>query len=199
MRVQIGAALGVVFAGMALVAWTPARDPMTLLPASKLWVEGKSTVRDWKCNAVTIQGAVDARGEEPVQRVVSGEKVVESVIVTVPIEKMDCGNGTMNEHMRKALKSEANPNIVFTLGGYELKTTDGVMKALLNGTLRIGGAERQVSIETELSASPDGILKVKGTHTFAMTQFGLKPPSLMLGAMKVKDQVVVGFDLQLNK
>jgi hypothetical protein len=205
MRRQIGAALGVVVAGLGLTAWVPtpvpapARDPLTLLPASQLWVEGKSTVRDWKCNAVAIQSAVDAVGEEPVQRTLAGDKVVGAVLVTVPIGKMECGNNTMNEHMRKALKAEANPEIVFRLAGYELKASGGAMKAVLSGTLRLGGVEKPITIESDLSATPEGALRVKGTHTFMMTQYGLKPPSLMLGAMKVKDQVVVGFDLLLNK
>jgi hypothetical protein len=31
-----------------------------------------------------------------------------------------------------------------------------------------------------------------------MTEFGLRPPSLMLGTMKVRDKVTVNFDLYLK-
>ena len=35
-------------------------------------------------------------------------------------------------------------------------------------------------------------------HEFAMTEFGVKPPTLMLGTMKVGDRVKVSFDLYVK-
>ena len=37
-----------------------------------------------------------------------------------------------------------------------------------------------------------------GTHEVRMTEFGLKPPKLMLGTMKVDEKIKVGFEIALK-
>ena len=41
------------------------------------------------------------------------QKAVRTVEVSVPVQSLDCGNGTMNCHLRNALRMEANPTIEF--------------------------------------------------------------------------------------
>ena len=86
-------------------------------PESKLWVEGSSTVRGFSCAAQGFDATVTGAG---LAGVLQGQKAVESVDVKVPAEQLDCGNGKMNEHMRKALKADEHPVIEFRLTSYEL-------------------------------------------------------------------------------
>lgn len=199
MRRHIVGTLGVLVAGFASLAWSPARKPITLLPASQLWVEGKSTIRDWKCAAASIQTTIDGQGENPVRLVSAGEKAITSVDLSLPTAKLDCGNKTMNKHMLKALKAEEHSAIAFKLDSYELVSANGSQKGSLRGALKLGGTEQPVEIEVDISMTTEGYLRVSGTYALVMSQYGIKPPSLMLGTMKVRDQVVVGFDLLLNQ
>jgi hypothetical protein len=198
MRKRVAATIGLAAAVMTQAAWqTP--DPITVLPASVLTVEGKSTLRDWKCKAGLVQSAITSQGEDPIRLVAGGEKAITAVELTIPIAKLDCSNGTMNEHMQKALKAKDNPAISFRLGTYDLKAAAAGQKAALNGVLKIAGAEQPVAIDADVSVTPEGALKVSGSYAFAMTKFGVKPPSLMLGTMKVKDEVVVRFEMLLDR
>ena len=196
---RIGSALAAALVVLGVVGWTPVADPMSLLPSSQLWVEGKSTLRDWKCKAGELQATISANGNDAVAQILAGEKAVQGVDLTVPIAKMDCSNGTMNEHMRKALKSKDNPTITFKLDSYELRNAEEARKGTLNGGLTIGGVTKPIVMEVHFAKAPNGDLRVTGTHTLQMTIYGIKPPALMLGTMKVKDQVTVGFDLVLNR
>jgi hypothetical protein len=45
----------------------------------------------------------------------------------------------------------------------------------------------------------NGTVTLKGTKLLKMTDYGVKPPSLMFGTMKVADAVTVSFDLVLNQ
>ena len=70
--------------------------------------------------------------------VLGGEQAVRRVAVRVPAEKLDCGNGTMNEHMLKALRAKEFKTIAFRVAAYEVaKGADGV-KGTLTGTLTLG-------------------------------------------------------------
>jgi hypothetical protein len=189
----LAAVLGLV---PATIAMTNAGDPLLLEPQSRLWIDGKSTVRKFSCKAGAFDVAVDA-APGAIGSVAAGQKAVRSVTVKVAAEKMDCGNGTMNEHMMKALKAKDAPVISFKLASYDVaKGADGV-KGTLTGTLTLGGVEKTVSIPAQASDEA-GRLHVTGTTTINMTEYGLKAPSLMMGTMKVDPNVAVSFDLYLK-
>jgi histidinol dehydrogenase len=99
-------------------AWSLYQEQLALQPTSKLWVEGTSTVRSFSCQATEVKATVEASGSNAIARLMTGDKAVESVNVAVPSEKLDCGNGTMNEHMRKAIKTADAPTIAFHVTSY---------------------------------------------------------------------------------
>ena len=180
------------------IAGTPTRSPIDMQPESRLWIAGTSTVRSFQCQATAFDAKIESAPNGAVAAVLAGDKAVSSVTVTVPVEKLDCKNGTMNEHMRKALKASQNPTIVFKVDTYELTRGNDVVDVTLNGTLTIGGTEKPVTINAQAKPGENGTLLVSGTREVRMTEFGLKPPTLMLGTMKVDERVKVGFDIVLK-
>jgi polyisoprenoid-binding protein YceI len=140
-----------------------------------------------------IEGAPNA-----IVGVLGGDKSVKRVEFRVPAEKMDCGNGTMNEHMLKAIKAKEFKTIAFRVASYDVaKGGDGV-HGTLNGTLTLGGVERKIAVEAAAADAGAGALRVSGTYQLKMSEYGLKAPTLMFGTMKVGDAVKVGFDLVLT-
>ena len=179
----------------ALVATAAVASAQMALPRnlslgkeSRVWLEGTSTVRSYKCNATKIDVAVVAETEE------SPSDMVKSASLTVPVAQLECGNKTMNEHMRKALKAEANPQITWKMTSYQVEGANVV----INGKLTIAGKENAIELRGTGSAD-NGTIRFKGSKQFKMTEYGVKPPSLMLGTMKVGDPVTVSFDLVLSE
>lgn len=178
-------------------AWRPLAHPLKLAPESKLWFDGKSTVRDWKCTAPVMQAEVEATAAGAQNQVLAGEKAVTSVKFAVETMKLDCDNGTMNGHMRKALHADKNPEIAFTLTSYELNKNGGVT-GTLQGDLLINGVTKQIMLPVEFAAGPNGTLRITGKYLLKMTDWKVTPPKLMLGTLKVNEMVMVGFDLLLQ-
>ena len=161
---------------------------LSLGKESRVWLEGTSTVRSFKCTANKVDVAVLAETEE------SPADMVKSASLSVPVAQLECGNKTMNEHMRKALKAEANPQITWKMTSYEVQGANVV----INGKLTIAGRENSIELRGTGSAD-NGTIRFKGSKQFNMTEYGVKPPSLMLGTMKVRDPVTVSFDLVLSE
>jgi polyisoprenoid-binding protein YceI len=178
-------------------AWTPADAPLTLAPQSRLWVDGTSTVRAFSCKATALDAEIDG-APNAVAGVLAGDKAVKRVEFRVPAEKLDCGNGTMNEHMLKAIKAKEFRTIAFRVATYEVaKGAEGV-RGTLTGTLSLGGVEKTITIEATGKDGGTGALRVTGVHELKLSDYGLKAPTLMFGTMKVGDAVKVGFDLVLK-
>ena len=184
----------VVTAGALLVTAAVASGQMALPrnlslgKESRVWLDGTSTVRSYTCNATKLDVAVVAESDE------SPATMVKSASVNVPVAQLECGNKTMNEHMRKALKAETNPQITWKMTSYEVQGANVVIK----GKLTIAGKENAIELRGTGSAA-NNTLRFKGSKQFNMTEYGVKPPSLMLGTMKVRDPVTVSFDLVLSE
>ena len=162
-----------------------------------LTIAGTSTVRSWTCEAEGF-----AMTPRPVsgfeEGVLNREKALETVTVTFPVAAIECGNGTMNDHLRKALQADAHPEITYTLATYELRDAEGGVAVEAEGRLTIAGQERPITMAITAEADADGRLRIKGEQRVDMTEFGVKPPKLMLGTLKVGKEVVVTFDMPLK-
>ena len=180
-----------------ITAWTNRNDGvLTLAPQSRMWFDGTSTVRAFTCSA-GLEADVTTTAPAAVSAVAAGQKAVSGVVVRVPAAKLDCKHGKMNEHMLKALKAVENPVITYTVASYELAKADVGIQATLTGTLSLGGVEKPMVVIAK-AKDEGGMLRVTGTQKIAMSEFGLKPPTLMMNTLKVGNEVTVGFDLLLK-
>ena len=166
----------------------------TTLPVraeSRVWFDGTSTARSFSCKAGKLNGTVEIAAGQAATGLTVGQKAIKDVALTLPVASLGCGNGTMDDHMRKALKADANPTIKFTLSSYDLSGTT----AKLNGKLSIAGQEKPITLNGTLSQDESGQMRLKGSKQINMTEWGVKPPSLMMGAMKVGEAVTVNYDM----
>jgi polyisoprenoid-binding protein YceI len=181
----------------ATLALRAASTAMTVEPGSRIWVAGTSTVRSFTCEAPQFETAIEAAAPGAVGSLLAGERAVQSATLRIAAARMDCGNGTMNGHMQRALKSADNPTITFVLSAYEPTRTAAGIAGTISGQLTLGGVTKPVTMPA--SARRDGdALRVTGAHDLNMTEYGLKPPTLMMGTMKVGRVVKVNFDLLIK-
>ena len=173
-------------------------EQLAVQSQSRIWIEGSSTIRSFQCGVPEFTLAVNADGIGAVSAVLGGQKAVRTVELTVPTEKMECGNGRMNEHMLKAVKAEENPTIRFTLASYDVaKAGDGV-QGMLRGTLALGGAQHPIDVNAVATDAGNGAMRIVGGYEVALSAFDLERPSLMFGRIKVGDRIQVKFDLVLK-
>ena len=167
--------------------------------ASKLSVEGTSTVRGWKCDATTIEATVSGAGAAATASAKDVGAAAKHALLTIPVAQLDCHNGTMNEHMRKALKANDNKTIQYRIATWEVTPRgDDSASVKTSGTLAMAGAEKPLTVDLAAKRGEAGSWKLAGSKTLQMTEWGIKPPSLMLGTMKVRDPVTIRFELEMK-
>jgi polyisoprenoid-binding protein YceI len=170
-----------------------AQSRATLAPASKMWIEGTSNVHDWKVEATTIDAQIelDAAG-----LAAPPAAMLKKVTLTIPVTALKSEHAKMDDNIRKALKADRNPQIVYVLDKVDAvsaETKDGfTLRA--QGTLNIAGVENAVTAEIAATRMADGTIKATGTVPVKMTAYQVKPPTAMLGAIKCGDEVKVKFD-----
>ncbi len=188
-RIWISAALAAGFIATTSGAAAPASKPVT----SKVWLKGDSTVRSFRCDAKRVETKLKGLDQAGSMDALAKSEIDGAVKILV--SSLDCANGTMNEHLQDALKMRQHPEIALRVQSVQLGARNGDnVKITANGDLTLSGQTRPVVINGVARQTATGLV-MQGEHRLKMTEFGVKPPSLMLGTMKVKDDVTVGFEL----
>lgn len=175
------------------------RYRLTASPDSRLWVDGTSTLRDFSCEAgrmdVTVVLGSPPSGLDASE--VAG--AVEDASAAVPALRLDCGNDTMNKHMRNALKVEYVSTIRFRLARHAVAAAAGDSATVeMSGNLTLAGVERALPLVVTLRRESGDTLRVTGGVDLDMTDFDVEPPSLFFGTLNVGRRVEVLFDVLLT-
>jgi polyisoprenoid-binding protein YceI len=148
-----------------------------------------SMVGNWACGGDAKVEAEPAKSGVPVPGLAGG---VQTVVVTTSVPAIDCGDSTMNKHLRKALKENQFPEIRYEALKYALVDNGSAVQT--SGDLTIAGITKPLALGAKLVPLAEGGTKVTGQVEINMRDYGVKPPSLFFGALKVADVVTVKFN-----
>lgn len=190
----VTAAIG--FGATAAAAQGPSAVRLRLEPGSEVTVEGTSTMHSYHCTTNKIMAYVDV---DPgyTKDLTKIAKPIVSVKVNIVVNTLKCGNTTMDKNLYSTLNAEKNPVITYTLSGYDiLNGLSSSFAANTKGSLKISGTEKLIDMKVNASRLSEGKVTAEGEETLLMTDFGIKPPSFMLGTLKVGNEVKVKFNLK---
>ena len=169
---------------------------LTLGPESKLWVEGGSNLHDWSCKASSVDAAIEVDDAFFKTKTVSATSL-KRVQVKVPVRNLKCGNGKMENNLYKTLKADDASEISYSLATFDVvpgATTDSfTVKAV--GALTIAGTEKTLTMDVTAARLPDGSIRAEGALPLLMTDFGVKPPTALLGTLRTDNKITVKFSL----
>lgn len=160
-----------------------------------LSVSGTSTMHDWvmksgvgDCTATFVE---DAKGN-----------LIDLTTLnfTVSAKSLKSGKDGMDKNAYKALKTDKAPNVTATLKSAEVSTKDNknyTIKTVIK--LTIAGKTLDTELVAQAKRINDNSYAIKGEKQISMKDYGMEPPSFMLGAVKTGNDVVLNFDAVLNR
>ncbi len=162
----------------------------------QITVAGTSNVHDWtsKATAVNVSGDFNL-SNTGVEKINTGVVKIETKSI-----KSTKNSDIMDSRTYSTLKADAHPQIsyVFTkLLNVQQSGSETIMT--VNGNLTIAGVTKPTDLVLRIKTLPNGDLEIKGSRKILMSNHGVKPPSFMLGAMKVGDEINITYDIILKK
>jgi len=184
---------------------TTAPAAVHLGPGSALWIEGTSTVHEWESRTTqpTVKLLRDGPAADPADVAALDQWLraggLKGLELRVPLATMHSKKGSaLDKNLLKALKAEQNPEITFHLTQAKVGNASGdSISVSADGVLRVAGRERPITVAGRLVRSEAGVW-LNGSHGLRMTEYDVKPPTMMLGTLKVHDSVSVYFRLLLS-
>lgn len=179
------------------------RAAVSLGPGSELWLEGTSTLHDYECRTSTLEMKClrDAAQADPKDVAALDAWLragnLKGLDLVIPVGTMVSGKDGLDKNMYKTMRTKEFPNIRFLMSSAQFGTARGdTLPVTANGTLTITDQQRTVAVKGHIVRAETGVW-LEGTHPMKMSEFGVKPPKLMMGTIKVHDPIVVRFRLLL--
>ncbi|MBC7946877.1 MAG: YceI family protein [Chitinophagaceae bacterium] len=125
---------------------------------------------------------------------------VEALSFSLAVLELKSGEKKLDKNAYKALKSDKHKNIFYKLVSATVvpqKDNRYLMKT--QGNLSIAGVTRPVTMDVYCAVNKDGTITCTGSDKLKMSDFQVKPPTFMLGAMKTGDAITLDFTLVYKK
>ena len=154
-------------------------------------VLGSSNVHDWQMASVAMESQGDF--------IINAEHQLTGIPAfgfSLDAKSLKSEHQTMDERTYKTMKADQYPKVVYKLtsaaitevekGKYTIKTT---------GRLTIAGVTQTINMAVHAVVNADNTIVCTGSEPLKLTDYKIEPPSFMLGAMKVKNDLTIQFNL----
>ena len=174
-------------------------------PGSALWLNGTSNVHDFEGRTSTLIVRVSGDSTQHAPSTPAELEAylrstgVRSLEVEVPTNSLRSGKAGLDKNMWSDLEADKHPAIQFHLAHYSVAPRENPGDTLvvhMDGVLKIAGHERPVMLTARGVRGDNGIW-FEGTYGLLMTDFGIKPRTMMLGTLRVRNAITVHYRLLL--
>jgi polyisoprenoid-binding protein YceI len=198
-RALLGSAMALTMWAAGGAAIAGGQTPLAI-DSARITISGTSNIHAYTASTASVRvtrGQVAAALEGPdFWTNVLKPGSVDAFEVAIPAATLTSPTEGLDKNMHNALQVKAHPEIVFRL--LRLEPRSGAAGALRGiGVLQIAGVDREVALDLTTERT-DSTLKVQGRVQFLMTDFGIKPPTAMLGMLKTDPKVTVTFETVLT-
>ena len=191
MRIISYAILLVLTAGLTRYATaqsSPEPTRYSFTSETQLFIDGTSSLHDWTCDIESSTGGFTTFTADE-----STLFSIETGFVSINVDDIECGKGTMNKKLKKALTINDAETIDFNLTSANVASDDGsALSYDLSGDLTVAGTTRPIAL-TATGSTNNGTVHLEGSYSLLQTDFGVDPPTALLGRLKTGDEVTIRF------
>jgi polyisoprenoid-binding protein YceI len=156
--------------------------------SSTMTILGTTNVHDFKTKVEQMKGEL-----------VINAKQVQSLNVEIPVKSIKSGESLMDKKTYEAFDDAKNPTISFQMTDVTSMLVNGSeVSATVTGNLTMAGAARKITFKTTGKNLKPGVYEFSGSIPLKMTDFKMKPPTAMLGMMKVADAITLKYNVVLE-
>ena len=160
-------------------------------------LSGTSTLHKWSMDAKTFSGSADF-GFKPGSAAALSS--IKSLTFSLAVANLKGSESGLNKNAYKALNTKQYKDIDYRLTSATV-TPEGENKFLIkaHGSLTIAGVTKEIMMDVHCVVNKDGNITCTGSEQLNMTDYAVKPPKFMLGAMTTGDAITLDFTLVYTK
>jgi polyisoprenoid-binding protein YceI len=162
-----------------------------------LRLSGTSTLHKWTMNARTFTGEAQFVFKPGNDNQLTSLK---SLTFSLVVQNLKSDEKKLDKNAYKALKTDRYKDIYYKLKSSKVipqKENKYLIQA--HGNLSIAGVTKEVTMDVYCVVNKDETITCTGSDKLKMSDYQVKPPTFMLGAMKTGDAITLDFTLVYKK
>lgn len=163
-----------------------------ILSESSISINGETNVRSVKCAYPKPFPTTILRHTSTL---VDSLFQVQGDTLFLNVKALECGKRAINRDMRKTLKQSEFPFIKSWIDRIILHD-DGETTAIVSVYLADVIREYDMPIQSD---ETEDVIRISGSQPIKLSEFDLITPSVLFGAIRVKDEFIVEFDIHLRQ
>jgi len=159
---------------------------------SDLKVNGTSTLHDWHMDTKNFDCVVKALNDRK-------KLIIQKISFSCNSTSLKSENSIMDKKAWEALKSKKYSNIHFESNEQnEFIIHENKIEGKIVGDLVLTGITRKVTVPFTGEMDEIGNVELNGVVKIKMSDFGIEPPTALMGSIKTGDEISILYDLNFT-
>jgi polyisoprenoid-binding protein YceI len=176
---------------LALTTLTRAQDYVLSKTGSNVEVTGSSSLHNWKMDLTAYTSGFNLVKEG------NAVKNISNVNFSCKVKDLKSESNLMDRKAYDALKADKSPEIKFIgTSVSDLVTNNQKFTGKVKGNLTLAGQTREVVMPFSGTISSNNSISIQATASMLMSEYGITPPTAIMGTLKTGDKISVNFSLE---
>ena len=160
------------------------------ISAFKIYISGTTNMHDFESDVTQVNGTL----------IMDSLFNVKTLTIDIPVSSIKSGNSIMDKKTYNTFDAEKNPQINFALTNLDFNNRSPY-KLLIktHGNLSMGGTKKAIYLTAKGKMLSKNKFNVEGKVVLKMTDFGMTPPTWLIGLMKVGDEITVNYNVTFTE
>lgn len=170
----------------------------TLDSGHEMLIDGTSNVRDWDADVNTVNATFVLSMFDLSDLTSLTADHFKTMELSIPVEDIESDSGRLTRNLQDYLEVDDHSLITFKMNGIESVSVDGdSAKITANGVINAAGVDHETTMNVTATVN-NGKVTFSGIQELLMTDFGIDPPTAMLGSIRARDEISIIYSLTFS-
>lgn len=172
---------------------------LSLDSGHEMIIDGTSNVRDWDADVKTVNATFVLSQFDLSDLSSLTPDHFKTMELSIPVEDIESDSGRLTRNLQGYLEVDDHPYITFKMNGIDSVSVNGNSAEITaNGVINAAGVDHETTMNVTATIN-DGKVTFSGTQELLMTDFGIDPPTAMLGSIRARDEISIIYSLTFSK
>ena len=191
-------AAALIFADLTL-SHAQDNDISLKLDNHSMLIDGTANVRDWDSEVKKIDAEVVLKEFDLSDLSSLTAEHFKTLKLNMPVSDIESDSRRLTRNLQDYLKGDDHPYIKFNLKSIENVEAEDNNSAVVTaiGIINAAGVDHEVTMTVNASVN-SGTVTFSGTQDLLMTDFGIDPPTAVMGTVRARDEIQIIYSLTFS-
>jgi hypothetical protein len=169
---------------------------LTIQETPEMKIDGDANVRSWDADIEAVDGQLILQNSPELTLDNLTAESIKELRLTIKVEDITSDSRRLTRNLQDYLKGDDYPEITFTLNEVtDIEKENDSAQITAEGVINAAGQDHNVTMNVTATMNNDGSIRFRGEQDLLMTDFGIEPPTAVMGTVRARDEIKISYDV----